>query len=386
MSSTRTEAVQLIRQCFAEEEKNPPVPRTTDDVPISYQAMTPEWISAVLGPYYEGARVKNFSLGPKDNGTSNRRRVYLEWEGTSTKTPPKSVFCKAAHALNNRLTLFNGGTKSEVQFYKDIRPLLDIEAPRSYFTAYDPKSWASIIMLRDMDPRTQFCSHRTVLSKDQFAQQFQLLGKLHGTFYQSTKEVFNQITTIKERFNNLLATVDFESAARNGFSAAKEVIPPDVFAREDEVWALTLNALERCASLPPTLIHGDVHLGNWYITPEGNMGLTDWAVLSRGHWSRDVAYVLGTGVSPEKRREWEHEMVQFYIEELAKAGGPSVSAAEAWPELRRASFLALSYWTITLTPSSSMPDMQPQDTTLEFIRRLTAFMGDHQVFESFAYI
>jgi hypothetical protein len=97
-----------------------------------------------------------------------------------------------------------------------------------------------------------------------------------------------------------------------------------------------------------------------------------------------VAYVLGTGVTPEKRREWEHEMVQIYVEELAKAGGPSVTAAEAWTEIRRASFLALSYWTITLTPSSSMPDMQPEDTSLEFIRRITALMSDHEVFDSFA--
>ncbi|KAH6972129.1 kinase-like domain-containing protein [Ilyonectria sp. MPI-CAGE-AT-0026] len=358
MSSTETETVQLIRRCFAEEEENPPVPQTADDVPVSYQAMTPEWLTLVLGPYSGGARVKSFSLGPKDNGTSNRRRVYLEWEGNSTKTPPDSVFCKAAHALNNRITLFNGGTKSE--------------------------SWASIIMLRDMDQRTKFCTHRTILSKEQLGQQLLILAKLHGNFYQSTKDVFGQVTTLKGRFNRLIVTVDFKGAAESGFKAAKSVIPLHVFAREDAVWERTLQSLERCASLPPTLIHGDVHLGNWYMTADGNMGLTDWAVLSRGHWSRDVAYVLATAVSLEKRREWEHEMVQFYLEELAKAGGPSVSAAEAWLELRRASFLALAYWTVTLTPSSSMPDMQPEDTTLEFIRRITTFMGDHQVFDSFA--
>ncbi|EMT62798.1 hypothetical protein FOC4_h10017653, partial [Fusarium odoratissimum] len=29
--------------------------------------------------------------------------------------------------------------------------------------------------------------------------------------------------------------------------------------------------------------------------------------VARGHWSRDLAYVLGTAVSAEKRRQWEHE-------------------------------------------------------------------------------
>lgn len=261
MSSTETETVQLIRRCFAEEEENPPVPQTAGDVPVSYQAMTSEWLTLVLGPYSGGARVESFSLGPKDNGTSNRRRVYLEWEGNSTTTLPESVFCKAAHALNNRITLFNGGTKSEVQFYKHIRPLLDIEAPSAYFSAYDPKSWASIIMLRDMDRRTKFCTHKTILSKERLGQQLLILAKLHGNFYQSTQDIFGEVTTLKERFNRLIATVDFKGAAENGFKAAKSVIPLHVFARENAVWERTLQSLERCASLPPTLIHGDVHLG-----------------------------------------------------------------------------------------------------------------------------
>jgi hypothetical protein len=261
MSSSRVETVRVIRQCFEEEQQNPPVPRTRDDIPISYDAMTPEWLTAILGPFYEGSRVKSFSLGPKDNGTSNRRRVDLEWEGTSAKTPPKAVFCKAAHGLNNRVTLFNGGTKSEINFYNDIRHQLDIEAPTTYFAAYDPKSWASIIVLHHMDPNVHFCKYHTELSKEQFAQQFKLLAKLHGTFYESTKEEFKQMYTIRERFNNLLETVNFRSAAENGFKAAKDVVPRNLFDREEEVWPLTVKALERCADLPSTLIHGDVHLG-----------------------------------------------------------------------------------------------------------------------------
>lgn len=123
--------------------------------------------------------------------------------------------------------------------------------------------------------------------------------------------------------------------------------------------------------------------GNWYIIPNGDMGLTDWAVMSRGHWSRDLAYVLGTGVPIDKRRLWEHEAVRVYLGELASAGGPDVTEESAWLELRRASFLALAYWTVTLSPSALMPEMQTQETSLDFIGRITALMEDHDVFKAF---
>lgn len=123
--------------------------------------------------------------------------------------------------------------------------------------------------------------------------------------------------------------------------------------------------------------------GNWYITRKQRMGLTDWQAMSRGHWSRDLAYVLGTGVSTDKRRLWEKEMVRMYVKELAEAGGPKVTEDEAWLELRRQSFGALAYWTCTLAPSAAMPDMQPEEPTLLFIGRIAALIDDHDALGSF---
>ena len=68
------------------------------------------------------------------------------------------------------------------------------------------------------------------------------------------------------------------------------------------------------------------------------MGLTDWQAMSRGHWSRDLAYLLGTAVPTDKRRVWEHDAIRHYIAELAKAGGPTLLEDEVWLEVRRSSF------------------------------------------------
>ena len=256
----RKDIVDYIRQCCEEEAKNHPVPRKYGDIPISYDAITTEWLTATLAPKSTSAAVKKFTLGPKDDGSSNRRRIEIEWEGVDADKFPRSVFCKAAHSANNRIILSVGGTYSEVCFYNEIRPTIDIEAPVAYFADYNPKSWAAMIMLKDMGSGTHFCTHKTSLTKDQFAEQITILAKLHGQFYESKKPFFQRLIQYKDRFQNLV-DVGIEEACRNGFREAKSGITPRLFAREAEIWPATLKSVQRNASLPQTTVHGDVHLG-----------------------------------------------------------------------------------------------------------------------------
>jgi hypothetical protein len=260
-SALRHDIVQAIREKFDKEQLNPPVARKFGDIPVSYDAITAEWLTATLSPDSTRTVVKHYTLGPKDNGTANRRRIYLEWDGPDAGRFPASVFCKATHGVENRIVLSSGGTHSEISFYNDIRPLVEIEAPSAYFAAYDPQSWASMIMLKDIGDAATFCTHNTVLSKAQFAEQIQILARLHGRFYDSKMPFFGNLVGYKDRFNNLSSFLDLETVCTNGFKAAEEVIPSRLFARESEVWPATIKSVHRNGSLPPTVVHGDVHLG-----------------------------------------------------------------------------------------------------------------------------
>ena len=106
------------------------------------------------------------------------------------------------------------------------------------------------------------------------------------------------------------------------------------------------------------------------------MGLADWGVACRGHWSRDLAYTIGTALTPEDRRAWEKELVARYLDGLAAAGAPSIPFDEAMRLYRGQYLSSLAFWTVTLTPGPGAPDMQPRDITLEFIRRLSHAIDD----------
>jgi hypothetical protein len=60
--------------------------------------------------------------------------------------------------------------------------------------------------------------------------------------------------------------------------------------------------------------------------------------LGRGTFARDIAYVLGTAPTVAERRQWEKGLVQLYLSELAKAGGPKIAEEKAWKEIAIQSF------------------------------------------------
>lgn len=128
-------------------------------------------------------------------------------------------------------------------------------------------------------------------------------------------------------------------------------------------------------SLPPTLIHGDPHLGNWFITGDGAMGLCDWQCISVGHWSRDLAYALAMALTVEQRRSWEAELINTYLQRL-DAAGVNAPPFAVWDLYRSQFVAALLMWTPTHNPPPMFPAMQPKSTSTEVLRRILTAIDD----------
>jgi aminoglycoside phosphotransferase (APT) family kinase protein len=146
--------------------------------------------------------------------------------------------------------------------------------------------------------------------------------------------------------------------------------------RRDEVWPAIVDAVRVHERGPRSFLHSDVHIGNWYRTGDDAMGLCDWQCPSKGHWSRDVAYAISTALRPDDRRAWERGLIDRYLERLEEHAGVRVPASEAWDYYRQQMLHALWMWTITLCHSPFLPAMQPDDTSMEMIARITAAMAD----------
>ena len=378
---------QQIRERFEAEQANPVVPTHAGHMPPTYESITPAWLTDVLGRKAPGAVVRACRLGPVDNGTSNRRLVEMDWNDVGVAAGlPRSVFCKGTQSLESRYMLgMNEGVQAEVNFYNLVQPVLDVIVPVPYFARYDPDTLNSIIVLRDMREEVSFCQMDTDLSFAHVQSQMRLLATLHGRWYQNA-ELETRLAPFSkwETFFTITAVdAGFADACIRGFTQAEAVIPPRLFRREAEVWPATLRCVARHAELPRMLTHNDVHLKNWFIRPDGEMGVNDWQNCCKGNWSRDLAYCLSTGTVPEKRRAWERDLLAYYLDELAARGGPRLPFDEAFTLYRQQLFAALAWWTGTLGQPPEAPAMQPPATSLEFIRRMAVAIDDLDALDSF---
>jgi aminoglycoside phosphotransferase (APT) family kinase protein len=365
-----------------------PMARLYDDVPCTPYAVTAEWLTAVLCGKVPGAIVTQVEVKPASAGTHERHQLTVSYNEEGRRAGlPVSIFTKSLPSIVTRMIGgFNGTARVEGSFFTQIRPELEIEAPLCYHSAYDRRTFAAIHLLEDLvaTKSATFCNHKTYVTRAMADDMIDLLASLHGRFYgdPTLAERYRWLASYPRWFTIGAAKMGTEYYTRKAFDAAAHVIPANVMARRDDVWPATMRALALHDSEPQGLIHSDVHIGNWYRTGAGQMGLCDWQCLSRGHWSRDFAYAVTASLTPDNRRSWERELLARYVERFAEKTGVKPEFDLSFLRYRQQIVHALAMWTITLCHSPLLPNMQPEDTTLTMIERMTTAMADLDALDS----
>lgn len=359
-----------------------PMARRAEDVPCSPYAVTPEWLTAVICAGVHGAAVTQVEVIPASAGTHERHRLVLVYNEDGRRAGlPTSIFTKSLPSIVTRMIGgFNGTARVEGSFYTQLRPLIEIEAPICYHSSYDRRTFATIHLLEDMSVTRSatFCDSNTYVSRQMAEDMVDLLAALHGRFYDDStfKDRYRWLADYARWFRIGAQKMRTEHYTSKAFDAAAHVIPHGVLSRRDQVWPATMRALAVHDSESRGLIHSDVHIGNWYQTSAGRMGLYDWQCLSRGHWSRDFAYATTAALTPDDRRDWERDLLKRYIERLAERCSARLDFDRSFTHYRQQILHALAMWTITLRHSSLLPNMQSEEVSLTMIERMTTAMAD----------
>jgi thiamine kinase-like enzyme len=376
-----------IKAVYAEDEASGVLPRTLTDVPHSYERITPEWLSLIVCKDVPGAEVTMVTLGEASHGSSNRQRIFVEYNqaGQEAGLPP-SVFCKGSMVLANRVLLGMSLTaRGEAAFFNKIRPRTSLLVPNALHAAFDERTHGYIVVMEDMTDTAQFCDETTAVDRARAEDMVRELANLHSAFYESAEFDTPTIPYMhwSDWWQNMMAvSPDFGEKCDIAFGDTENIIPARLFKRRSEIWPLTMESAERHRGLPRSLIHCDVHLKNWF-SLNGKMGLCDWQIANVGHWSRDFIYAMSTALTVENRRAWLDDLLRLYLDEMAERGVPKIGLDEALTYCRQQLMSTLAFWTITLRPAKDMPPMQPDSTTLCFIERIAAAMDDLDALDSF---
>ena len=144
------------------------------------------------------------------------------------------------------------------------------------------------------------------------------------------------------------------------------------FRRLAEIYvARTPEVAAVLASGPPTLIHGDPHLGNLFLDGE-TAGFFDWGMVWRATGVRDIAYVLGNSTPTEVRRAHDREWLQHYLGVL-HAAGIELDESTAWDQYR---VLVIYAWASATSTAAMGSRWQTVEVGQGGIGRATAAVED----------
>lgn len=367
-----------------------PVPTTLAQIPPSTSELTPQWLTAALFGKHRGARVTGLRLGERSDGSTSRQVLFLEYnEAGRAAGIPERVFCKSSPSFTSRLiTGLSGALQSEAGFYTELRPQVDMESPYAYYAAVDPVSARSIFLMEDIafTRGARFGDPTTLpINRAQAESMVTNLAAYHGTFWENPQlrslPWLQSSLEFQERVN---ATIDFEKRSLIGIERSEEIAPPEFLRRRNEVYPATMRSLELNVRGPRTLLHSDMHLGNWYAVGEDRMGLFDWQCMTTGEWALDLIYALMSALTIEDRRAWERDLLTLYLEELARAGGSAPSFDEAWLRYRQQAFHGLIFWLYTIGAGRMQPTMQPRHVSEANVERMTQATVDLESLDSLA--
>jgi Phosphotransferase enzyme family len=309
------------------------------------EELTVDLLNAVIHTRHPTASIDGFDLlesrqyGEQMVSTSGRAILKLHYAAGSPKDLPDRVVCKLAIGPQSVMAAFY---ENEVQVYTRVRPDLLIEAPRSLGALYDAKSAQFVLMLEDLTQRgARFPNVTQEVALSAVETLVDTLAALHASHWESPR-FSGDLSWLQSHLQGRVAHVMNELAP----PLIQHEIDSQVFKRE-LVQRLRTTGPELLAGvkclqlhqsrLPQTLLHGDTHLGNTYLLPQGPAGLLDWQLSVRGYCMHDVSYLIVTSLPIALRREHERILLNRYRERLMALGVTNAPTAErVWNEYRRA--------------------------------------------------
>lgn len=322
---------------------DPAGPRpATVEVPEVPGALSAAWLQAAIGVRHPEAEVAGFTVADGTTGVTMRQRVRLRY---AQGAGPASVFVKSTVESHDR-ELF-GANEARLYASAGAGP---IEMPSCYALGVGADG-ASVVVLEDLSLRGAAMNLAVrPLAVDTAASGLEGLARLHGTHWDGAQRELAWIAP----FNYSLLARTAERKVGLVFDRADEhglvdLLPARLRDRR------TLAALYGTppAPGPPTVVHGDPHVGNTYTLPDGTLGFLDWQLVSRSSWEHDVGYFLIGSVAEEERRREEHRLLEHYRHALGRAGGDAPSPSEMWDRYRQTAVYGLIVWLITAAATTA---------------------------------
>ena len=382
--SDKAGAVARIRAAMAAEEADDRLPTDPAEVPRSAESFTREWLTGVLCRGVPGAAVEAFELlGEATLGTTARRSIAIHYNKVGEAAGlPERLFAKATPEFDSRFVCgLSGAIAHEVNFYDRIAPLLAIEVPACFHAAYDPESFRSIFLFEDAAATkgARFLSGLYRPMRGEIEAMVRAIAGLHARFWGDSilDRDFTWLRDPLDYQHHIDDLIGFRERTAIGLDRSVALLPPALAARREHLWRALYRSCELRAQAPRTLVHADIHLGNWYVAADQRMGICDWQCTVKGSWAVDFAYLVTSSLDPDERRAWERDLLALYLDTLdLPTGQVAPSFDEAWLAYRQQTLHGLYNWLFVAGIGDGQTLMHSGDIAASNLRRMASAVDD----------
>ena len=310
------------------------LPRTLDEI-------TPQWLTNALSTGDPGIVVDSVQIIDVVNGACTKVRLALR---SNRNDFPSTVLMKAGFEAHS--PAMKAMHQSEFRAYRDFIPTLDTNSPRCFFAGEDSNGRALVILedlcLRDV----KFLSLQAPIGFDLAARFLEGLAKIHARWWNSP-ELDRQFDWVHRADDQHLQHYFGILANQHEFDAyvfsPRGAAMPRMLLDRHLIKRAHDKMREFHATMPKTIAHGDMHLGNLYTDSDGTPGYLDYQPCV-GPWSIDVTYFMVAGLDLLERRRWQGPLLQHYLTCLTANGVAAPSFDEAWTAYRRDVVWGLLIW------------------------------------------
>jgi Phosphotransferase enzyme family len=305
------------------------------DVPTTLQgALDPSWLSTALGK-----QVQNVEVLEVIRTVATKLRFAVTFAGGGTQ-----AFClKGFLDVDAAMAAGGATTVLEADFYRDIAARVALRAPPCIATIIDRAAPRGIVIMRDLiTDGAHFCTALEAFSPDQAALSLEQLALLHAA-----PELLETRPWIKPRVAQM-ANAQYipQPQLQEMLNGPRGEGLPNHTRNAGRLIAGVKALAETDTTRPQTLVHGDYHAGNVYITAAGP-GMIDWQLLQKGSWVLDVAYHINAVCDVAVAAREERRLLAHYLHTARGLGCPVPAEDQAWAAYREAVVYGYYLWSIT---------------------------------------
>jgi hypothetical protein len=311
-------------------------------LPRHVDAITAEWLTALLAHRYPGIEVRGFDVAECKNSHTTKLRLRLDLNDVGVAAGIPEHVC-----LKTNLSGLRTGPicEREARFYDlGIRGL---PVPRAWYADWDVDvrgngSGNGLVLMEDLalSPGA-FGASDDHLGIDGVAAGVESLALIHGALWGDARlDAAEWLAPSMGTDNDSEQVVQFWHYIWFNLTDPEyeAVVPAWVY---DDPGLMhhaldELSAFELGLPGPRCLVHGDAHQGNSFLRADGERIWVDWQLVRRGSPWRDVSYFVVGALTVDERRAADRDLVEHYRQRLLATGALGVpDADEAWRRFMR---------------------------------------------------